>query len=87
MINGVRQNPQSIIEHFESMKNNFDGFLYNRGEDRPKVRTLEGVKAVDEAILVLQKMEAVPPFTWNDFLFKIAKEHVIDIGRKGLNTH
>lgn len=42
--------------------------LYNRGEDRPRLRTQEGVTAVEEAIAALQKAEGAPPFVWNESL-------------------
>lgn len=56
LINRVRENPKSFIPILQSMLSNFDGDLYKRGGDRPNLRTKEGARAVEEAILALEKI-------------------------------
>lgn len=51
--NKVRQNPKSLINHLKSMLPNFKGNIYDRGENKPKIRTKEGAQVVEEAIQFL----------------------------------
>ena len=65
LINKVREEPKSFIPTLQNMRLNFDGELYKRGGDRPNLRTKEGVKAVEEAISALEKIQGAPAFKWS----------------------
>ena len=87
LINRVRANPMMMLDHLEQMKLKFDGELYKRGGDRPNLRTKEGVKAVDEAINAINRIDSCPALRWDDTLANAAKEHVNDTGSRGLLQH
>ena len=53
----------------------------------PALRTTEGVRALEEAIRVLRQTKPLPPLTPSDALSRAARDHVRDIGPKGLVTH
>ena len=51
------------------------------------LQTKEGPAVVNETINYLNRISAVPMLKWNEELSKAARDHVIDIGAKGLCTH
>ena len=51
------------------------------------MRTKEGKSAVNEAIEYLNRLEPVKPLRWNEELGRASRDHVIDIGPKGLVQH
>ena len=63
-----------------------DGDVIRR-EGKTNIRTNEGVKAVKEAIDYLRKAQRCEALKWNSDLAKSCKEHVEDIGPKGLMQH
>lgn len=88
LINKVRTNPKSMIPYLQEMILKFDGDLYKRGGDRPNLRTKEGAKAVEEAIKALERISTgLEPLIWSKELAQAAREHVNDIGSKGLFQH
>ena len=63
-----------------------DGDLIRR-EGKTNIRTNEGLKAVKEALEYLKKAPKCEPLLWNADLAKSCKDHVEDIGPKGLMQH
>lgn len=63
-----------------------DGDVIRR-EGKTNIRTNEGEKAVKEAIEYLKKAQSCEPLKWQPELAKSCKEHVEDIGPKGLMQH
>ena len=54
--NKVRESPAAFIDALEGYLKLFDGEYYlRRGEGRPKIKTKDGVRAVEEAIKHLKK--------------------------------
>jgi uncharacterized protein YkwD len=51
-----------------------------------RIRTQEGAQAVNEAISFIRSQKKVHPLIWNKGLHHAAKNHVDDIGPKGLVT-
>ena len=49
-------------------------------------QTKEGEKAYSQAITFLEKQKSLPPLKWNTMLYKASKDHVLDIGSKGLTS-
>ncbi|CAI2366852.1 unnamed protein product [Moneuplotes crassus] len=52
-----------------------------------KIKTIEGVSALEQCIENLQQREPVMPLEWNKDLTEAAKDHVKDIGTNGLLGH
>lgn len=51
------------------------------------LRTKEGVPAVKEAIEYLSKLAPTRELKWHNELYTAARQHVVDIGPKGLVQH
>ena len=68
------------------MLGRFEGLLV-KSPGKTTLRTKEGAAAVQEAIEYLNRMTAVNPVRWNDCLYTASREHVLDIGPKGLVQH
>ena len=58
-----------------------------RSEGRSILRTREGKPAVEDAINFLNSAEAVKPIKWSGGMAEASKEHVLDIGPKGMLGH
>lgn len=87
LVNQVRQDPKSIVSYLERMLANLDGEVLKR-EGKTNIRTNEGAKAVAEAIEYLQRAEKnLPQLRWSEELALCCKQHVEDIGPKGLMQH
>lgn len=71
------------------MLKNFEGVNYRKEKNNHKSITItsEGAAAVDNAITFLQKQEALPPLKWSADMAMVAKDHVMDIGPRGLIQH
>ena len=84
--NQIRQDPQSFIP---KLKESFLGFrdkiFHQPGED--PIQTYEGKDGVDEAIQFLKSQKPVPPLTFSNEISLACKDHVNDIGPKGLTSH
>ena len=80
-------NPQSIIPELEKMKEMYVEKNLKRGQGRPTIRTKEGVEAVFDAIEYLGSCNMTQALNWSPEMAQAAKDHVLDIGPKGLITH
>ena len=84
--NDLRVNPKSFIPKLQEYLNHFrDKILHLPGED--PIQTYEGKTAIEKAISFLSSQQPVPPLTYNYNLSKACKDHVNDIGPKGLTSH
>jgi uncharacterized protein YkwD len=68
------------------MQGRFEGYLLKQ-PGRVTLRTKEGAAAVQEAIDYLSKAQPVRELRWHSELYVAAKEHVLDVGPKGLVQH
>ena len=68
------------------MLSRFEGDLLKQ-PGKTTLRTKEGMAAVNEAIEYLNRLEPVRVLRWNEELGRAARDHVIDIGPKGLVQH
>jgi uncharacterized protein YkwD len=64
---------------------NKDGLIAVPGETL--LMTNEGIKAFDEAVKFMEKMQPVPPLQLNEAVNKAAEFHTKDIGPKGQFGH
>ena len=68
------------------MLDRFEGDLL-KNPGKTTLRTKEGPEAVRECIESLNKQEPCRPLHWNTELAQAAKDHVMDIGPKGMVQH
>jgi len=86
-LNEYRTSPNIAVVDLKKLKSCFnkDGLIAVPGETL--LMTNEGVKAFDEAIKFMEKMQPVPALKWNEALFKASEFHTKDIGPKGQFGH
>ena len=68
------------------MLKQFDGLLLKR-EGKVTLKTKEGVDAVKEAIEFCKKQTPMQPMRWADAIANASRDHIKDIGPKGLIQH
>ena len=85
-MNRLRTDPQGYIAVLEAYRAQFDGDLVIR-PGRIRIRTYEGVAAVDEAIRFLRTQAPVAPLTPDHTLALAAGDHVHDQGTNGIVGH
>ena len=84
--NDLRENPQSYIQKLkENLKYFRQKIFHPPGED--PIQTYEGTEAIDDAIQFLKTQKPVEKLEYNDGIAQACKDHVLDIGSKGLTTH
>lgn len=85
-INTLRENPQAYVKYLEEMRKSFRGtnFKNAAGVD---VISIEGVKAVDEAITALKTQTPLPVLKMSEGLSKAANKHHQDMIQKDFFGH
>lgn len=81
-INRMRTNPAAYAAWLEEVKAYYDGTTL-AFPDEPRVRTVEGVAAVENAIAVLNRIDPLPPLAISAGLNSAAHDHVQDLIRIG----
>lgn len=84
-LNVARTKPLKYVEYLKEHRNTFDGNT-SRGPGG-KIRTKEGVAAVDEAIEVLSKQTPLTALEFSAGLALSALDHVEDTGPQGITGH
>lgn len=84
--NKVRQTPQSYVPLLENLLKYFKGNVLSLPGKIP-LETNEGAAAIKEAINFLKKAKPLDPLTEDKNLSKSARDHLNDIGPKGLDDH
>jgi uncharacterized protein YkwD len=64
----------------------FKGKILYSVDGKSFIETKEGPSAYTEAIEYLRNQRGMPEFVWSPILMQAAKDHVNDIGPKGLVT-
>lgn len=82
--NKVRNNPRSFIHVLERRLACFRGNQLYADDKKSFVQTNEGPFAYVEAIEFLRTRKGSKPMKWSEELAKAARDHVNDIGEKGL---
>ena len=87
-VNRLRTNPQAYADMLETRRALYreDGMIELRG-GRLRVRTHEGVSALNEAIRCLRHTQPLPPLTFCAGLASSARDHAQDQGRSGRIGH
>ena len=85
-LNLARFNPSAYARYVEEHKNSFRrGFGVE--VDGRRVRTVEGINAVDEAIAFLKQASPAPTLAASRSLTLSARDHVEDLGPRGMTGH
>lgn len=84
--NILRTDPKSYIPKLEQCLNLFHENVYHQPGEDP-LQTYEGVAAVEEAIDFLNEQEPMPALKLKTEISNACRDHVNDIGPKGLTTH
>lgn len=85
-MNLARQNPAAYVGYIQEMRTHFDGNLYVL-PGNTRLRTREGVRALDEAARFLQRVQPQAPLAVSDGMCRAAADHCADQagGRMGHN--
>lgn len=86
-INLARSEPAAYAAFLREFRGSFRGSSYLLPGDTIRVRTSEGVKAVDEAIRYLSRQKKLPPLSWSDGLAAAAAGLAEEQGRSGDTGH
>ena len=84
--NECRNNPFSYIIKLKELTNYYKDKLYHHPCENP-ILTYEGVDAIEEAIQYLKIVKPLYPLTYSEEISKACRDHIADIGPKGLITH
>ncbi|MCZ6766053.1 MAG: CAP domain-containing protein [bacterium] len=81
-VNLARTNPRLYAKFTRQWRQYYDGNLRKAPGHNP-VRTIEGVAALDEAILYLESVDPVQPLIWSEGMSEGARDHVDNTGPAG----
>lgn len=84
--NDLRENPQNYIQKLKEDLKYFRNKIFQPPGEDP-IQTYEGPDAIDDAIQFLKTQKPVEKLELNDSITQACKDHVNDIGTKGLTTH
>ena len=84
--NQIRKNPQCFIPKLKESLNHLREKIYHKPGEDP-IQTYEGREAIEEAITFLKKQKSVRELIYDENISYACKDHVYDIGAKGLTTH
>ena len=84
--NYLRKNPQSYIEKLERVSRNYKGKYLRHPMEIP-IETYEGIQGIKDTIEFLKNQEPVKELIYSEELSLAARDHVIDIGDKGISGH
>ena len=85
-MNLARTNPAGYVAYLEEHKRNFQGALRVWVNGR-RFRLVEGLSAVDEAIVFLKKAQPLQPLKGSRALGLSARDHAVDLGTRGKDGH
>ena len=84
--NELRTNPKNYLSKLRDCLNHFKDKIYHKPNEDP-IQTYEGISAVKEAIQFLKNQKPVHELTLNKDISQACKDHINDIGPKGLTNH
>lgn len=86
-INFARTQPRAYAERLREYREHFKGKIVYYPGNPVGLRTVEGVKAVNEAIRFLEKQAPLEPITASTLLARAASDHVTEQGPRGATGH
>ena len=84
--NELRTNPKNYLSKLRDCLNHFKDKIYHKPNEDP-IQTYEGISAVKEAIQFLKNQKPVHELTLNKDISQACRDHINDIGPKGLTNH
>ena len=84
--NELRTNHQNFIPKLRNLLPYFKDKIFALPGEEP-IQTFEGISAVEEAIDFLKSQNPISELSLNDDIKKACKDHIEDIGPKGMTTH
>jgi uncharacterized protein YkwD len=86
-INLSRTEPRAYAGFLREFRRKFRGKYYVLPGSATRIKTSEGVKAVDEAIRFLSRVKPLPPLVWSEGLAAAAAELAEEQGGSGATGH
>ena len=84
--NDIRTNPPSYISKLKSLLPYFTDKVYHHPlEDA--ITTYEGSEVIEESIQYLKSIKPVQELIYSEEISKACRDHIYDIGSKGLTNH
>ena len=84
--NELRTKPQNFLPKLRDLLPHFKDKVFTIPGEEP-IQTFEGITAVEEAIDFLKSQKPVKELTLNEDISKACKDHLEDIGPKGMTSH
>ena len=84
--NEIRTSPSSYISKLKEIMPYFKDEIYHHPLEGI-MTTYEGVDAIEEAIQYLKSMNPVEELIYSEEISKACRDHIMDIGPKGLTDH
>ena len=85
-LNLLRANPKNYLSKLRDALKFYKNNIYHRPDEDP-IQTYEGTSAVNDAIEFIKKQNPVHELSLNKDISQACKDHINDIGPKGLTTH
>lgn len=86
-MNSYRKNPKSLAKTLDNLKKYVDKNKVLNEPGKIPIQMVEGVEVIDEAVNFLNSLKPLNAFELCPYLCQSAKEHVNDIGPKGLLSY
>ena len=84
--NECRVNPFNYIMKLKEISNYFKDKTYHHPYE-DAILTYEGVDAIEDAMQYLKALKPLNPLEYSEEISKACRDHIADIGPKGLITH
>ena len=84
--NELRTKPQNFLPKLRDLLPHFKDKVFTIPGEEP-IQTFEGVSAIEEAINFIKTQKPVQELTLNEEITKACRDHIEDIGPKGMTTH
>ena len=84
--NDCRNNPFNYITKIKEISNYFKDKIYHHPNEDP-IMTYEGVDSLEDAMQFLKILKPLPSLKYSEEISKACRDHVADIGPKGLISH
>ena len=84
--NDCRTNPHNYISKLKEILNYFKDKTYHHPYENP-ILTYEGTDSVEEAIQYIKSLKPLEPLQYSKEISKACRDHISDIGPKGLMSH
>ena len=84
--NECRNNPFNYIIKLKEISSYFNDKVYHHPNEDP-ITTYEGTDAIEDAMQYLKSLKPYPSLKYSEEISQACRDHIADIGPKGLTTH